>query len=56
MILTIAQRSVGESDTQLEITKELDLWDQNNHDGIISVLKVISKQPFGLAKTIRLYD
>jgi four helix bundle protein len=51
--INIAQGSASELDTQAELAKELGFLDQRSYDDIQSELKVISKQLYGLAKSIK---
>jgi len=51
--LNIAQGSVSELDTQVELAKELGFLDQQSYDDSLNELKIISKQLYGLAKKIR---
>jgi len=51
--INIAQGSTSELDTQAELAKELGGVDQRSYDDIQSELKVISKQLYGLAKSIK---
>ncbi len=51
--INIAQGSLSELDTQVELAKELGFLDQKSYEDIIGDLKVISKQLYGLAKTLK---
>jgi len=51
--LNIAQGSVSELDTQVELAKELGFLDQQSYNDGLNELKVISKELYGLAKKIR---
>jgi four helix bundle protein len=51
--LNIAQGSISELDTQIELSKELGFFDQKAYCDILNDLNLISKQLYGLAKKIR---
>ena len=51
--INIAQGSVSELDTQVELAKDLGFLEQKNYDELMLSLRVISKQLYGLAKSIR---
>ena len=51
--INVAQGSASELDTQVELAKELGFMDQHSYDEIQSELKIISRQLYGLAKTVR---
>lgn len=49
----VAQGSASELDTQAELAKELGFLDQRDFENIEAELNIVSKQLYGLAKTIR---
>jgi len=49
----MAQGSASELDTQAELAKELGFWDEKTYGEIISEIQIISKQLFGLARSLR---
>lgn len=51
--INIAQGSASELDTQLELAKELDYVDQITYEEVINDIIVVTKQLYGLARTIR---
>jgi four helix bundle protein len=51
--INIAQGSASELDTQIELAKELEYITQQNYDEMISLLTIISKQLYGLARRIK---
>jgi four helix bundle protein len=51
--ISIAQGSLSELDTQVELATELGFLDQKSYDDIQSELSVISKQLYGLARKLR---
>lgn len=51
--INIAQGSASELDTQIELAKELGYVDHKNYDNIMGTIIIISKQLYGLAKTVK---
>lgn len=51
--ITIAQGSISELDTQIELAKELGFINQEDDESVLSSLTVISKQLYGLAGNLR---
>ena len=51
--INIAQGSVSELDTQVELAKDLGYLSQEKYDEVMATLLVISKQLYGLAKSVR---
>lgn len=51
--LNVAQGSASELDTQVELAKELGYIDHNTYQSIMTEITVISKQLYGLAKTVK---
>jgi four helix bundle protein len=51
--INVAQGSASELDTQIELAKELEYITQQNYDEMISLLTIISKQLYGLARKVR---
>ncbi len=50
--INIAQGSISELDTQIELSKELGFINQEDYETLLSKLPVISRQLFGLAGKI----
>jgi len=51
--LNVAQGSASELDTQIELAKELGYIDNKIYKEILSEIKIISKQLYGLAKAVK---
>ena len=51
--ISIAQGSLSELDSQVELATELGLMGKKRVEGIISAIEMVSKQLFGLSNTIR---
>ena len=51
--INIAQGSASELDTQIELAKELQFINQQNYEEIQSLLTLISKQLYGLARKVK---
>ena len=51
--INIAQGSASELDTQVELSKELEFITQQIYDEMISLLTIISRQLYGLARKVR---
>jgi four helix bundle protein len=51
--INIAQGSASELDTQLELAKELGYVDQITYEEVINDIIVVTKQLYGLARTVR---
>jgi four helix bundle protein len=51
--INVAQGSVSELDTQIELAKNLEYITQQNYNEMISLLTIISKQLYGLARKVR---
>jgi four helix bundle protein len=51
--INVAQGSVSELDTQIELAKELEYITQQKYNEMISLLTIISKQLYGLARKVR---
>ncbi|HBE44960.1 MAG TPA: hypothetical protein DDW17_05785 [Deltaproteobacteria bacterium] len=49
----MAQGSASELDTQTELAKELECIDKETYEKIISEIRIISKQLYGLAKKVK---
>ena len=54
--INIAQGSISELDTQVELSKDLGFIKQRDYESLLSDLTVISKQLYGLANKIRSKD
>ena len=52
--INIAQGSASELDTQVELAKDLGFLDQTACHELISEIRIVSKQLFGLARSLRL--
>ncbi len=53
MFLNIAQGSISELDTQIELASMLKYIDKNLYDKLIENLNTISKMLFGLSRTLK---
>jgi four helix bundle protein len=51
--INIAQGSASELDTQIELVKELGFINQQNYDELVSLITIISKQLYGLARRVK---
>ena len=51
--INIAQGSASELDNQIELAKELEFITLQNYDEMISLLTIISKQLYGLARRVK---
>lgn len=51
--INIAQGSASELDTQIELAKELGYVEHKTYEDIISAIRVISRQLYGLAKAVK---
>jgi four helix bundle protein len=51
--INIAQGSISELDTQIELSKELGFIKQDDYETLLCKLTVISKQLYGLARRVK---
>ena len=51
--ISVAQGSLSELDTQVELATELGFMEKKRFEDIIYAIKVVSKQLYGLSKAIR---
>ena len=51
--INIAQGSLGELDTQIELSMMLNYISKNEYDGLMEQLRTISKMLFGLSKSLK---